>query len=493
MTAQGRGRLAEPALGALAFALMAMALRFFQIHVAYDIHIDEISYLRISENVSSHLRPELYGEAFFLHPPLFFYIEAGWLHLFPPTGNIVQDILAVRSLNVIFAGGTAALLFLIGRSLAGTIAGAVAAAAFVLDPFMIKITSWNLLEASTVFWVLAGLAVIVLTSDLEGHLSRRAAILAGIAFGAGLLTKEESAFVSLLPCLAWIAIGCRRPRRLLLTLSAAVLTYSIYPLVTALNGGLDGYFNAKLRGVARLAGIIQESGFHQSGTQSFLGAVIDRARVFGATYLIIGLGVLATAFLWRQGGRENRLIAAWMASAMLLLSYALLLGTLEEQMFYLLVVPASLSIGVAVPQLLRGGSGRRRRGALPVALAVAGMAFVAVSGVVWCQTHLVPDNGYERMVAWMDANLPPGTAVSIAPEAPTFLLSQQETGKWLTLADLARHHAQYVVTSTTETTDGYVPGSTQFFLWLQRHARVVFSFSGRVHGTIVIYKVDGIQ
>jgi 4-amino-4-deoxy-L-arabinose transferase-like glycosyltransferase len=192
---------------------MAMGLRFFHIHTAYDIHIDEITYLRIAENISSNLRPELYGQAFFLHPPLFFYIEAGWLHLFPPTGNIVQDILAVRSLNVIFAGGTAALLFLTGWRIAGTTAGAVAAAAFVLDPFMVKITSWNLLEASTVFWVLVGMAVIVLTAGPEGHLSRRAAILAGIAFGAGLLTKEESAFISLVPCLAWIAIGCRGRRR----------------------------------------------------------------------------------------------------------------------------------------------------------------------------------------------------------------------------------------------------------------------------------------
>ncbi|MDB5064450.1 MAG: hypothetical protein JWM18_884 [Chloroflexi bacterium] len=493
MTAPVRGRRAELALWALAFAVMAMGLRFFHIHTAYDIHIDEITYLRIAENISSNLRPELYGQAFFLHPPLFFYIEAGWLHLFPPTGNIVQDILAVRSLNVIFAGGTAALLFLTGWRIAGTTAGAVAAAAFVLDPFMVKITSWNLLEASTVFWVLVGMAVIVLTAGPEGHLSRRAAILAGIAFGAGLLTKEESAFISLVPCLAWIAIGCRGRRRLLLTLGAAVLMYSIYPLVTALNGGLDGYLQAKLRGVARLAGFIQESGFHQSGTQSFLGAVLDRARVFGATYLIIGLGVLATVFLWRQGGRENRLVAAWMASATLLLSYALLHGTLEEQMFYLLVVPASLSIGVAVPQLLRHWSTRRRRGAVRGVLAAGGLAFVAVSAVVWCQTHLAPDNGYEAMVAWTDAHLPRGTPVSVAPEPPAFLLSRLDTGKWLTPSDLAQHHAHYVITSTTEVKAGYVAGGTQFLLWLQGHAQVVFSFYGRVHGTLVIYKVDGFQ
>jgi 4-amino-4-deoxy-L-arabinose transferase-like glycosyltransferase len=491
VTAPVPGRRAEAVLAAVILALVAMTLRLFHLHTAYDIQVDEITYLRISESVASSLRTELYGQAFFLHPPLFFYIEAAWLHLFPPTGNVVEDILVVRALNVLFAGGTAALLFLTAWRLAGMTGGAVAAGVFALDPFMIKITSWNMLEASTVFWVLLGLAVIILAAGPEGQLSRRAALLAGLAFGLGLLSKEESAFICLLPCCAWMVIGSRSARRLLLTLGAAVLTYSVYPVVTAMNGGLGGYLSAKLTGAARLVGIIQESGFHEPGNQSFLAAVADRASEFGATYLIIGLGVLATGFLWRKGGRDNRLLAAWMGSAMLLLSYALAFGTLEEQMFYLLVVPSALAIGVAVPQLLQHWSGRRRHGLVRGTVLAVGLVFAIVAVTVWCQTHLVPDNGYETLVAWLDAHLPVGTPVSVAPQAPAFLMSQQQTGQWLTPSDLARHRAQYVVTSTTEVSEGYVPDSGAFFRWVRDHSQVVFSFPGRIHGTIVVYRLDG--
>lgn len=112
------------------------------------------------------------------------------------------------------------------------------------------------------------------------------------------------------------------------------------------------------------------------------------------------------------------------------LAYAMALGTLEEQELYLLVVPSLIMISVGFTLWHKASHARPRSAARAfiVVKTAAIMATLAVvfglnvkTGVQWLRQ---PDDGYARLLPYLAANVPPGTAVDIP--AASLPLSQSE-------------------------------------------------------------------
>lgn len=181
--------------------IATFGLRAINLDRSYDIFTDEITYFRIALGVADNLHVKLYGETFYLHPPAFFYIEAAYIRLLGVSGSMIDQIYAVRYLNVGFASVSAMGLFLIGQRIAGGTAGFAAALFFALDSFIIKMNSFNLLDTSALFWIVAGYCMLLTgidddrTVQPEWHM---------IAAGTARRAAEWNYGDDALPLLDWI-------------------------------------------------------------------------------------------------------------------------------------------------------------------------------------------------------------------------------------------------------------------------------------------------
>ena len=138
----------------------------------------------------------------------------------------------------------------------------------------------------------------------------------------------------------------------MLTVGTTVAVYAAYVAVVALNGYFDILWQAKTAGIERMLGMVQITGFNSSGGGGSLsGRLLAEASYFGTTYIILMLAVPAVLLALRRGGQLARMLVLLYCAAGVTLAYAVLLGTLEEQELYLLIIPSLLIISVAATLL----------------------------------------------------------------------------------------------------------------------------------------------
>lgn len=529
-------------IGPVAAFVAVFLLRFIFIDRAYDIFTDEVTYLQISQSVAAGRGVLLHGNLFFLHPPLFFLLEGAVLSVFHPTGLIIDQVQAIRTLNAMLAGITGVAIFVLVSRLAGWRAALAALLVFALDPFIIRLNSRNLIETAAFMWVALGYLVLLsaVGPDVAGDggaASRMATdspslaeaprwrllrvVAAGLLFGCALLSKEMTAFLTVVPVGFAFLLGMslRRPESLAAVVAAAA-TYSIYPLTVVALGLGPQFADQKLSGLLRFLGIVKTTGFVSSGGPSFASAITRNLDVFATTYALIAIGIPACLVLLAWGGPRRRLIGLLGASAYALLAYSIKFGTLEEQFFYYLVLPALLTVSVAwwmvvaERRLLSDPRGwpaslHRRAGALfarvhvhdahrarqvgeDAVRVVAPVAFTVAVGwsvLVWSQVHFTPDNGYERLLAYMHRTVPNGTTVGVTTDPQQFILQGYVIEQVQTTKSLAQARARYVAISTKQIEDGYVKNGASILQWLQANARPVFTFQGRSYGTLELFRV----
>jgi hypothetical protein len=467
-------------------------LRAFRLATSWELFVDEITYLHLAERVRANLHVTLYGEPFYLHPPAFFFVEAGYLDLLSPSGDVIQRVYAARYLNVAFAGISSMLLYLIGRRLAGWPAGAAAALMFGLDPFVIRTNSRNMLETLAVMWVLLGIWLIVRASrGRRESVPLRYQAAGGVAFGLALLTKDMTAFLTVVPLAVCFVFGWSLPRRVSVQITViAALTYAVYPVVIVAIGDWQRFEAQKFRGLSRFSGAVKETGFTRSGGPSFSQAMLNNLAELGTTYALIGIGAAAVGVLLLAPGAANRLVAVWAGSAYSLIVYSMAFGTLEEQFFYFLVVPSILAIPVAAACLfgalnLRGGV----QPGLAAGAAVLLGVFVVWSSVVWVDRHTTADNGYERLTAHLAQHVPHGSRIAVTTETAEFIMDDYQIGRWTSLDALRMHDAEYVIISTKEVGEGYGYATPEFYVWVRQNAQLVVGFEGPTNQMLALYRL----
>ncbi|MGI8910319.1 MAG: ArnT family glycosyltransferase [Rubrobacteraceae bacterium] len=467
-------------------------LRAIHLDRSWDIFVDEISYLRLSQSVAENLEVKLYGNPLYLHPPLFFFIEGAYTKLLSSTGDLIQQIYDVRYLNVALAGLTAVVLFGIGRRLAGWLVGATTATIFALEPFVIKMNSRNYLDTSAMLWVVLGYYVLFSAmTDENRRLPLWRVLAAGVLFGLALLTKDITAFATLLPLAVCFVMNWAMPRlQSALAGVVAALVYAPYLIVIYAIGDWRDFSYQKLQGASRLAGLLHETGFNQEGGPSFLMAIISNLEEFATTYALLATGSLSVVVLFFFArGAAKRLLLAWTASTYALLAYIVVLGTLEEQFFYYLIISSILSTVVTAKLILGTEAfGDHVRRVLLAATVLLTVAFFSWTSYIWAQVHSTPDDGYERVVAYIEENVPKDSKVAVVPDTAEFLI-KGSSGKYGSVEELQRNDVDYVVYGSYVLKEGYGKAPPEFYRWIVDNGELVYGFEGPSFGLLGVYRL----
>ncbi|MEU7163979.1 glycosyltransferase family 4 protein [Streptomyces morookaense] len=482
------------ALGAL-FAL-ALALRLAFLDRAYDVFVDELYYTVISRHLADGQGPAFDGQFFALHPPALFAFLAAVIRIGGRrSDDLVQQVFALRPVvaatGAVTVVAVTALLRRTGRPSVAVVTGLFLA----LDPFLNRFDSRVMLEAQATAAAALGMLVLARTPVTpRGRAAAGAG--AGLLFALAVTTKEPYALGTFVPVTV-LGLAARGPvRRMRLTAAAVTVAgYAVYVVTTAATGNWQAYRAQKTDGIARALGLKQISGFHSTdGKAAFTDRLLARFGQFGVSYTVVALGTCATAWLlWRRlrrpgtppGGPGRTLVMAWAACTLLHLLYAMTLGTLEEQMFYPLVVTSTAALALAADTALPERPSPARL--VPVAL-LASVA-LAVNGAVWARVHAAHDDAWRRTLAWTRTHLPAGSVVAATDDNTAFLVAGARRGTWNSLADLGRDHIDYVVLSTELVAQGYAKTGPGLETALDRRARLVHSESGPTAGALRVYDV----
>ncbi|WP_337059685.1 phospholipid carrier-dependent glycosyltransferase [Kineococcus sp. G2] len=464
-------------------AALGAALRLLHLDSAYDIFVDEVVYDRLGRSLSTGSIPTLQNGPFFLHPPGFFVMDALWQGAFPHSDDVWTLTYRARALNAVLGGLSVALAFLLVRRIGGALAGAVAALLLLVEPFVLRQNGRVLLETATVFWLLLGLALLVVLSDRfdrgqRGRGQRLLAVATGLALGFAVCSKDVAVFFVVIPLglAAWRRWILDR-RSLAVVLTSAAVPYLVYLVVVAANGLFEAFFTQKFRGVLRLLGLEKSTGFNREGAPSLSGRLLDELAHFWTTYLLMGVGLVAAVVLLRSADRLRKLLGAFGAATVGYLGYAFAFGTIEEHFAYYLVVPAALTTAAAGSQLARRSRDRRLGIAL---LAVLGIVVTWNAGVyVSIRAHA--DNGYQHVDRWLAAN-GDGEPVGVFTDTGVWTMEPHGAELVTSAEQVDRDDIRYVLSIPRMTEQGYTSLPHDQVQELASRGRVVFTFTGATNG-----------
>ncbi len=489
-----------PWLAASVVISAAWVARLTGITTNYDIFIDEVTYTRIADNLATGHGLILYGLPFDLHPPAVFGLYALAIKAFGFSGSITSLVFDLRPLVAFFGAITCGVVFILVGNFAGWRAGLITAVILALDPFEIFYDSRVMLEAPA---QLAAVITIYLlarsayaTSELRSWLLVG---LTGLAAGSTLCAKEYFGLIlafTLVLCLmtGWIT----ERRKIALALIMMCACYVLCESLVIASGGFHAWWEQFGSGLRRLIGLQQSTGFNSSAVHvSIISRITANASHFSTTYLILACGAPIAAIQTISIVRRLRwkrslhflecgplLVALWALSATAYLSYATVFGTLEEQMYYLLLVPGICVITMWASNVVPKFSFRWR---VVVGLLVG--TILAVESGVWVVVHQHPDDEYRQLVAWATRHIPSKSIVAVTDNTAEFILSGVTIGQWSTVSALKAHHVGYVILSTTLVSQGYGFASQSFENYLQAHGTVAFRATGPSDGALIVYNV----
>lgn len=484
-----RRSIAPTLVAGASIAGLAFVLRLIQLRDSYNIFIDETTYAAIAASVGAGTGVTLHGEPFILHPPLGFLIlgaAGGPVGTESPAAHIfaLRPVVAVFGALVVFL--LTALLWRIGLPRAALSVGALLA----LDPFAISFDSRVMLEAlAQLFAAATVIGAVIAARNPDRHFWRWS-ILTGVAGAATFATKETFGLVISLTLL--IAAAAAPPavrRRMLLALGGTAVGYGLANLVVIQQVGLGPWWESRSSGLARLIGTAKPTGFTGADSQVSLWSRIGpNAAEYGVTYLLLVVGGLSGAVLLVLAVRRARMLAtltpahravvlvvgAWTVAACAYVAYAVLFGSIEEQMFYIAVAPCVTSLVVLAELSIRAANPRRASAAVGVLIAL-----LAAQSVVWAQVHTTPDDAQESLLDWLPEHVAADSRIAVTEETAQFLIQAQELGEWDTVAELRQQRVDYVLLSPTLVTQGYGRATSAFATQVAGAGDLVFSFTGR--------------
>lgn len=291
--------------------------------------------------------------------PLQLWLWAGLLKIYPDiywTGT---------ALNVAAAAGTTALLYLLGRELAGPVAGAAAALLFIFSPVHHFLTlSEGMAESLLFFWSAAGI-YLASRAAREG----RGAAAAGLCFAAAALTRYEGAAVLLL----YSAYRLFRAR------PKGVAGWLLWAGPLAFVGVLMGQkalVAAHLGVWTDLAGVKTDSEVILPHARRFERAAYGLARVWLDGRIAGLLGVCGAFIVWARGVRSESRLIIWSGLVALLIGilavFAIVgLGLGPERHFAIVLMFLFPFAGLAAVEIWRRARGRTLKITVSISFAAA--------------------------------------------------------------------------------------------------------------------------
>ncbi|QHC64469.1 phospholipid carrier-dependent glycosyltransferase [Rathayibacter festucae] len=472
---------------ATAFGVLAVALflRLFHLASSYDLFIDETTYTAIARDTTLGAGPLLHGMPFVLHPPLALLLLAGPARLLA-TQDTAALVDGLRPFVAVTGALIAALVYLVLRQSGFRRYALVGAAVVALDPLIVSFDSRVMLEAFAQLFAVLAIAAAVRAVTAPPASRGRWSLLTAVAGAATIATKETFGIVVLVTLVLVALTATRGQRRWpLAAVGGTLLGYGLVNVAMIDWAGLGLWWHMRTDGLMRLLGLQQSTGFKAEGVEhSFWERVLPNGAELGGTYAVLVLGGLsALSLLWRvlrrhetvttlppTGRSAARIVAIWAVCACGYVGYAVVFGSLEEQMFYIAAVPcvAALMIRSAIAR-----RSVRRIAAFGIALVLLAQAFA------WFSVHTARDDVYSQMLEQLPRVVAPDSTIAVTEETAQFVLNGYDLGQWVTVPDLQANAVDYVLLSDRLVEYGYGLADGDFAAEVRANGTRVLSIQGR--------------
>jgi 4-amino-4-deoxy-L-arabinose transferase-like glycosyltransferase len=435
-------------------------------------------------------------------------------------GGTEAVILSLRNVDVVLGAATCVLTYLLVERAANRWVAVIAALLVAIDPLVITYDSRVMLEGPaqlatvTAFLMLA----VAVHAPVASSSRLRWLFAAGMASALVFCTKDTFGLVLGLTLAILLLTGWFVSRReALFVLGVGLIGYGISVVTMGLSYGFGVWWRDQIGGASRLVGTSQITGFNSPQVHvSIVSRFLADLPTFAVSYLILGFGIVAALGLlirlkpWKPSPTPREtwslvtvLVAIWTVSAAAYLVYATLIGTIEEQMYYILLLPSALSLCLwfaSRPEprshQLHRSRPRQRHRSRPRQWQRIGVALVTLAllfdAVVWVSVHSHQDDEYRQMLAWEAVHVPPTAVVSATEDLSQFLLRRGIIGQWNTISELKSHHVDFVVVNLSLVDQGYGLADTSFERTLQREGHLVFEANGATDISLRIYDVRSI-
>lgn len=473
-------------LGFTLITLIALFARVFGISRSLELWVDEMVYTQLSVSVSHGQLPNILGVPFFLHPPGAFIIYGAAIKIFGLSGLAMSIVFELRWVSAVLGAFTVGLGFLLARRIAGPGIAWICAILLAFDPFVIRNNGRVFLETPATIFIVGG--YLLLSGSLHrahARPPRMVLIFTGLLFGYGILTKDIFVLMTIAPVilaglwratLPWREVGW--------ICCAAVVPYVSYIILVSSDGFFGAWLQAKETGFQRMIGLQQTTGFNAPGAPSLVDRMLVQIGQFGTSYVLLILCPIVGVIAARSRYSSRRLIGLCALAMGLFGLYTALFGTFEEQYGYGVMIMSILGLGIVLAELCE--SRPERKALLSAATAILMILTIAL-GV---REEVTPDDGFLQARAWVQAHLPGDARVGVTSNTAQWaFMNDPRFGVWPSAADMLRHQADYILTQSLPTSEGYGYARPEMLTWLEAHAVSVFSFSGPTNGNLVLWYV----
>lgn len=477
-------------------AAVAIVALYYNLLSSPDTLYDEAAYTWAAQQVALGWHLTLDTQPLFVHPPLMFLAQAGWLRL---TGAAAEPLAAaIRDGRILSAAvGTADVLLI--AALAYRLADcaparrrgitALVTVVAALDPVLVRYDRQNVIEP---FALLVSLLALHAAWRLRGGSALRYVAVTGLLDGLALLTNEITIFLILvIPVFALL----ERDRRLIRRTAAALgigIGIALVFFAWAVELGLPGAFvQAQTISLQRLAGIVQITGLNQPGT-SLTASLLRSVSQYSSTYIVLAAGFLALLWCWsRRHSSNGNFVTAWLTASYAFGAYIVADGTLNEQFFVYLLPGAIVGAAFGLDALLAAWSWRRFSSCLGVAGGAACASVIGLSAVSWTVNYTSASDGVARVDQYIQARLPACAAVNASGDPQKYsLLAGGRDFEYFSVGPAALadgvHYFLLAPVDAAERSGGMSPALEA---WIRANGEQVVSYPSQVYDTVQLWYV----
>ena len=496
-------------LAAFCTCVAGVAL-LYNVVASPDVLYDEAAYTSAAQKVALGWHLTLDNQPLFVHPPLMFLLQAGWLWL---TGHASAALpSAIHTARLLSASAGVADVLLVA-ALAYRLASSasprrrrvvtgVVAVLTALDPVLVRYDRQDVIEPFA-------LAMSLLTLHAAWQLRDRGALayvsITGLLGGLALLTNEITVFVIVVPSVFALL---ERDRPLLRRSAAALGIAGAFLLLFLLWGvelGLPGSFvNIQTTTLRRLIGLVQISGLNVPGV-SLVGALGHSVTQYSSSYIVLAAGFAALIWCWtRKNTRRGNFLTAWLTASYAFGGYIAAVGTLNEQ-FFVYLLPASIVGSVLLADALIVGSGRcgtrtrarsqghqARASGLPVTIGAAACAgLVGLSAASWVTDYTGASDGAVLVDQFIATTLPACAAVNASgdPQKYSYLLGGRSFAYFSVGAAALADGVHYFLLSPNDAAAREGDMSPALASWIRNHGRRLVAFPSQIYKTVQLWYV----